>query len=306
MSSNEDTYRLGRRPGEQGPRTPAETAGLEKSTTQTSLMKQNYDIDFPSPTSSPPTRKRRISTEPETIEIENNDSGLQTWPHFLILNSLDPTKPFGSMSPFKINNAILEILNPNIPTTNLKKEKPKREEPKKITKLSSGDFLIEVAKETHSKKLRQIKSLLNIQASVIPHKTLNSSKGIIRCKDISMCSEEEILEGLVDQGVTQVKRIRVKRDGALVATHTYILEFNSIKLPEAIFLAYIKTNVEDYVPNPLRCFKCQLFGHHKDRCSKAAVCSNCGQSHSENPYPNPPFCINCKENHPASDRKCTP
>jgi hypothetical protein len=304
MSDKENEYRLGRRPGYQGPRTPAETAGLDKCSNQTSL-KQNYETSFPSLSSSPPTRKRRYTSDPESIEIPNDSSVLQTWPHFLILHSLDPTKPFGSISPFKINNAILEILNPIIPVTNHKKEKPKKEEPRKITKLSSGDFLIEVDKEIHSQKLRHIKSLLNIPASVIPHKTLNSSKGIIRCKDISMCSEEEILEGLVDQGVTHVKRIRVKRDGTLVATHSYILEFNSVKLPEAVFLAYIKTNVEDYVPNPLRCFKCQLFGHHKDRCSKQAVCFNCGQNRPENPCPNPSFCVNCHQNHPASDRKCT-
>jgi hypothetical protein len=300
MSDNETEYRLGRRPGYQGPRTPAENAGLEKSLNQTSYMKQSYETSFPSPSSSPPTKKSRIYSTPEILEPE--PFALETWPHFLILHSLDQTRPFGAISPFKIHDAVIDILSP--PNPNNKKE-IKKEKPQKMTKLSSGDFLIEVNKETHSKKLRQIKSLLNIPASVVPHKTLNSSKGIIRCKDISMCTEEEILEGLVDQGVINVKRIRVKRDGALVATHTYILEFNSIKLPESVFLAYIKTDVADYVPNPLRCFKCQLFGHHKDRCSKPAVCYNCGQSHTENPCPNPSFCLNCKESHPASDKKCS-
>ena len=280
MSVNENTYRLGRRPGEQGPRTPAETAGLDKSSLQTSSQKQN-----PSPSSSPPIRKRRLLS-PERNNLEHNKS----WPHFLILHSLDQSQPLATLSPFDLWKDILKIL---------------KEKPKQLSKLASGDYLIEVDKPSLSSTLRQTRSILNIPISVIPHKTLNTSKGIIRCRDITMCSDEEILENLLDQGVTNVRRIRVKRNGSLVATNTYILEFNNPNLPTAVKVAWLNIEVEEYVPNPLRCFKCQLYGHHKDRCARPAVCGNCGQIHSENPCPNPSFCIHCKEPHPASDRNCS-
>jgi hypothetical protein len=289
MSFNENTNRLGRRPGEKGPRTPVESAGLDKSLSQTTSQKNS------SPTSSPPKRKRKYQhTTPLPIP-EKNQNNLETWPHFFVLHSLDPSQPLSALSPFKIWNEIIAKLS---------KDKEEIQKPKKMSKLASGDYLAEVDKQTLSQDIRLIKTIQDIPISVIPHKTLNSSKGIIKCRDISMCSEEEILENLLDQGVCNVKRIRVKRNGSLVATHTYILEFKSIQLPEAVFMAYIKTEVEEYVPNPLRCYKCQLFGHHKDRCSKPAVCGNCGTIHDENPCPNPPSCINCHEKHPASDRNC--
>jgi hypothetical protein len=269
------------------------TAGLDKLSNQTSSQKQT---SLSSPTSSPPKRKRKFQhTTPLPIP-EKNENNLQIWPHFFILHSLDQSQPLASLSPFKTWNEIIAKLT---------KEKDEIEKPKKMTKLASGDYLVEVDKETQSQDIRQIKTIQNIPVSVIPHKTLNTSKGIIKCRDISMCSEEEILENLLDQGVSNVKRIRVKRNGTLVATHSYILEFKTITLPEAVFMAYIKAEVEEYIPNPLRCYKCQLFGHHKDRCSKPAVCGNCGTSHEENPCPNLPFCINCKEKHPASDRNCS-
>ena len=31
------------------------------------------------------------------------------------------------------------------------------------------------------------------------------------------------------------------------------------------------------IPNPLRCFSCQQYGHREDRCKNHAVCSNYGK-----------------------------
>ena len=39
----------------------------------------------------------------------------------------------------------------------------------------------------------------------------------------------------------------------------------------------ISVNVEVYVPNPLRCYNCQFFGHHESRCTRKKVCANCGE-----------------------------
>lgn len=286
MYNEEIGPRLGRRPGNQGPRTPA-AAGLDKSTCQTSLKQTSQTPSSSTSTSStsscPQNRKRRL------VAInENSEPIFDSWPRFLVIHSLDESKPLSSLSPFALFKGVIGLAG----------------EPKKMTKLASGDFLVEVEKETHSRNLRQAKSIVNIPISVIPHKSLNTCKGIIRCREITTCSEDEILEGLCDQGVNHVKRISVKRDGNLVNTHTYILEFNRPKLPETVKVAWLSIEVAEYIPNPLRCFNCQLYGHHKDRCSRSAVCGNCGESHDENPCPNPPFCINCKQAHPASDRKC--
>ena len=105
---------------------------------------------------------------------------------------------------------------------------------------------------------------------------LNYSKGVMRCKDSGPCTDEEILEQLKTQGVKEIRNIHVRRKGVLKQTNTYVLTFNTPILPKKIKAAYISVNVEVYVPNPLRCYNCQFFGHHESRCTRKKVCANCG------------------------------
>ena len=79
------------------------------------------------------------------------------------------------------------------------------------------------------------------------------------------------------QGVTAVKRFRVKKDGQLKDTNTFVFTFNTPVLPPTIKIAFLRVNVEIYIPNPLRCFNCQQYGHHEDRCKNHPVCSRCGE-----------------------------
>ncbi|GFW57072.1 uncharacterized protein TNCV_1116001 [Trichonephila clavipes] len=89
------------------------------------------------------------------------------------------------------------------------------------------------------------------------HRFLNSCRGVISEPDLLCASEAEILEGLSDQGVTQVRRIKIKKDSLLSPTKHLILTFNSPKLPSTIKAGYLNCKIRPYIPNPLRCFKCQ-------------------------------------------------
>ena len=73
-----------------------------------------------------------------------------------------------------------------------------------------------------------------------------------------------------------VRNIQVRRNGVLKPTHTYVLTFNTTILPNKIKAAYLSVNVEVYIPNPLRCYNCQVFSHHEDNCLKKPICGNCG------------------------------
>ena len=60
-----------------------------------------------------------------------------------------------------------------------------------------------------------MKTFCGLKRTVTPHKSLNTSKGIVRCPALSKQSWEHILEFMGEQGVTDVRRINVHRDGAL-------------------------------------------------------------------------------------------
>ena len=74
-----------------------------------------------------------------------------------------------------------------------------------------------------------------------------------------------------------MKRFRFKKDGQLKDTNTFVFTFNTPNLPSTIKIAFLRVGVEVYIPNPLRCFSCQQYGHHADRCKNHHVCSNCGE-----------------------------
>ena len=135
------------------------------------------------------------------------------------------------------------------------------------------------------------------------HPTLNSSRGVIRCRELAGMSETDIRDELSEQGVILVKRIRRKEDGQDKDTNTLFLTFCNANLPKDIRIGYLRVKVDPFIPNPLRCFKCQKYGHGAQRCSSAAVCPKCALEH-EGPCTNPPKCVNCKGAHPSSSKDC--
>ena len=93
-------------------------------------------------------------------------------------------------------------------------------EPKSNKTLRFGDLLIQRAKETHEKTLLEMKIFCGLKCSVTPHSSL---KGIVRCPAVSKVTNEHILEFMAEQGVTDVRRINIRRDGVMKPTNTNVL-----------------------------------------------------------------------------------
>ncbi|XP_067144071.1 uncharacterized protein [Centruroides vittatus] len=176
---------------------------------------------------------------------------------------------------------------------------------KKIQKLRSGDLLVEAASPQQSAKLLKTKSLGDINVTITPHTSLNSSRGVISEIDLMSEDESDIQIGLSDQGVTAVRRISIRRDGKLIPTKHLILTFGKPTLPSFVTAGYLRCPVRPYVPNPLRCFKCQRFGHSQTSCRGKSICAQCGtEGHQSAECTNTPCCVNCKDAHPAYSWKC--
>ena len=152
-----------------------------------------------------------------------------------------------------------------------------------------------------------MKTFCGLKCSVTPHSSLNTSKGIIRCPALSRVTSDDIMEGMVEQGVTDVRRITVRRDGETKLTNTYVLPFNPPNLPTVVKIGFMQVKVDVYIPNPLRCYHCQVFGHHENKCGRHAVCCNCGEPEHCAPSglcDKPAKCVNCSGNHLANSKQC--
>ena len=221
------------------------------------------------------------------IDLEPN---LQTeqFPKFLIIKSLEE-KSITSLSPFVIEKQIESLIGT----------------PKTVKKLKNQTLLVETTRKSQTQSLLKTTTFFNIKVSISEHKTLNSSKGIIKYKAF----KEEILNYLKPQGVIAVKRFKIKIEYSLVETNTLLLTFNSATIPPNLKIFYRIIPVELYIPNPLRCFNCQRFGHHESNCSEdpGSVCERCGKGnhdHHTSQCKNPIKCVNCGKDHMPKSNLC--
>ncbi|GBM61180.1 hypothetical protein AVEN_178229-1 [Araneus ventricosus] len=176
---------------------------------------------------------------------------------------------------------------------------------KSIRKLRSGDLLIEVSSRKQAQQIAKLNALSTLPVTVSAHSTLNSSKGVVTCGELLHTPTEEIAEDLKCQGVTHVRRIKIRREGKLLDTKHLVLTFHSPKLPQSIKAGYMNLAVKPYIPNPLRCFKCQRFGHSKLACRGTLACARCGEkNHDSLQCTAQEKCANCKGNHTSHSRSC--
>ncbi|KAM7314158.1 hypothetical protein ISCGN_003943 [Ixodes scapularis] len=148
-------------------------------------------------------------------------------------------------------------------------------------------------------------SIVDVEVSASPHRTLNTIRGVLSEDDFLDASEEEILEGLKDAGVVAVKRIMFRKDGKETPSKHVILTFERHTLPETVKAGYLQCRIRPYVPNPQRCFRCQRFGHGSRSCRGKETCAKCGsQEHVADICEAAARCSNCSGPHPAYSRTC--
>jgi hypothetical protein len=176
---------------------------------------------------------------------------------------------------------------------------------KMVKKLRSGELLVEITSSKQALVLLKCSALGQLPVSVSPHGALNFSRGVISEPDLLYTPESEILENLSKQNVSAVRRITVRRDGEVTPTKHLILTFNTPSLPTHIIAGYLRCPVRIYIPNPLRCFKYQRFGHSKQSCRGKLTCARCGEAeHDSESCQKTPHCVNCKGAHPSFYRSC--
>ena len=220
---------------------------------------------------------------PKKIILDDN------WPHFLAV--FVERERQHQFNPFLVSKSLQAIVGT----------------PKSVKRVGFG-FIVEVSRKQQAENLLGAKSLANIPVSVKADMQKNSCRGIIYCRDLRRMTDEEVLCGLQENNgskhVTDVRRIRVRREGQLRDTDKFVVSFGMPERPERLVIGYEIALVDVYYDRPRRCFKCQRFGHTKTRCSGNVCCARCGKAHDEKDCHDSPHCVNCGGNHGAFSRDC--
>ncbi|XP_023210490.1 uncharacterized protein LOC111613377 [Centruroides sculpturatus] len=144
-----------------------------------------------------------------------------------------------------------------------------------------------------------------MQVTFTPHRSLNSSRGVISEIDLMSEEESDIQLGLSDQGLTDDQCISICQEDKIISTKYLIVTFDKPTLLSFLIAGYLRCPVRPYVPNLLQCFKCQRFGHSQASSQRKSVCVQCGiEGHQSTECTSTPCCVNCKDAHPAYSRKC--
>ena len=263
--------------------------GLGLGSTPNPVLSQE---NFPTLQQTSSKNKRQRPDSDDETEASTIFKSTDNFPRFLVIKS-EEEQSITSLSPFIIEKQIESFIGT----------------PKTVKKLKNKTLLVETTRRAQTENLLKVTKFFNMKVSVSEHRTLNTSKGIIKDRTLKGETEKDICEYLKSQGVIAVKRFTIKKDHEVIETNTLLLTFNSVTVPKTLRIFYQFVPVDIYVPNPLRCFNCQRFGHHESDCpiDYCSVCEKCGTGgfhHLASACPNPVKCVNCGLNHLSRSNVC--
>lgn len=229
----------------------------------------------------------------KTIKTTNNLD-----PIYLLMTRTNSTENLTKVSPFLIKKVIDNTCG----------------EVMECKKIRSGQILIKTKNLEQAKKMITLTEMgNNITVDITEHQFLNTSKGVIYSNELRGIPENEIVDELKTQNVTEIRKIMKKNENELTETGLIILTFQSTNTPKSINIGYSKVDVRPYIPPAMRCRNCLKYNHTSKYCKSLNVCINCGTHHSveENEIcQRPKNCSNCSAmnisptNHTAVDKKC--
>ena len=162
-----------------------------------------------STSSAPRQQNKRLCPGSDDSDTDTNTTSV--FPRWLVIEAAEPDHSLSKLSPFALGKA----LQAQIGTL------------KTIRRLQRGDILVETEKQSYGRMLLGLTQLAGVPVKVSPHRSLNTSRGVIRSRDIADCNVEEIVEELQPQGVTAASIIHVRDGDSRRRTNTVVLTFAS-------------------------------------------------------------------------------
>jgi hypothetical protein len=132
---------------------------------------------------------------------------------------------------------------------------------KNVSRLRNGTLLIETRNDKQTELLLKANLLSSYPVEVDRHATLNSSRCVVNTNLLDGMSDE-IQFALADQSVSRAYRLIGKINERPFPLTIIFLTFEVPSLPSYIYVGYEGVSVRPYIPNPMRCFRCQNVWAH--------------------------------------------
>ena len=97
---------------------------------------------------------------------------------------------------------------------------------------------VEVDSQRQAENIIKTKTFHMSKCRAYLHEKLNTSKGVIRSRELALATEDEIASALGKQGVTNIKRISIRKGEQWIQTNTYILTFDKPWTSKEVKIGY--------------------------------------------------------------------
>ena len=169
-----------------------------------------------------PNNKKRKKINTCATELNHNfipTQSLSNNPRFIVISPLSDQPPLSSFSVFLLKKAIDSISTAY----------------EYITQLREGNLLILVKSQKVADLFLSKKTLSNIcPISVTLHSSLNSSKGTVYAPCLINVPENEIVQEMRSQGITEVFKFKKTVDGNQRPTGLVLLTFDLFRPPKTV------------------------------------------------------------------------
>ena len=235
------------------------------------------------------------SSDSSNSSVENNERNngpreyIPSQARFVYIKSEAQGIVMTKANPFRVTEALRQAVGGDV---------------KKVKPLKSGDLLVETYSKEQVESLCDLRRIGELRVRVVVAKQFNIARGLIYAPSLITMDEEEIVEALRDCNVTHAKFLN--KGPARIRTPLIVLTFSASTLPAEITCGYLNVKVDKYIPPPLRCFKCNGFGHTASVCNKEVMCTRCAENHKRDECINMDIkCSNCNSTeHGALDKLC--
>ena len=96
-----------------------------------------------------------------------------------------------------------------------------------------------------------------------------------------------------------------RENGSAVKSDTFVLSFSQNELPEKVRVTWRSIRLRPYIPNPVRCYRCQGYGHVASSCGRTERCARCSATgHKSSSCDAPKPRCTCGGEHEAWSREC--
>ena len=171
----------------------------------------------------------------------------------------------------------------------------------------TNKLLFETSDANCAQEIIKIDKLLDVPVTPYVQSDNITSRFVLHDIDpsISLMELGAEIQATNDIKVKELRRFTRKSSTGIHLSATVLVTIFGTVLPQEIKYFYMIEKIKPFYDRPRQCTKCWRYDHATSKCKNEPVCKFCAESHPTESCTSPSKrCVNCQENHDASDPNC--